>query len=220
VTGRQKGPRPDLIAALSPLAARFGGQPALVFAPGPSLPKLWSVDRELPCPAIAIGDAWRLARKADVLYHSDALWWRHHRLVPDFAGMKIGTHECRYVKGLLCLEMTGVAGFDPRLGMLRYGLNSGHAAIHLAAQLGASPIVLVGFDQRMVGGRNHWFGEHPREIRGHRDGSPYQRWIGYFAELAVELQRRGISVLNATPNSALDCFPEVRLEDLWPAPSV
>lgn len=217
-TGLLKDRFKPIADALAPLVERFTGQPALVFAAGPSLPTLWSADRPLPCPAIAVNDAWRIVPAADVLYASDMHWWRYHQGVPAFRGAKVGCYECRRVPGVLNLEMSGEIGFDQRLGSLRHGHSSGCAAIHLAAQLGSCPIVLVGFDYRRVRGKLHFFGEHPTEIAGRNRREPGDPlWDLAFNSLAEELERRSIRVLNATPDSALRAFPSTTLEALWPA---
>lgn len=200
-------------AALEPLCERFEGQAALIFASGPSLPSLWDAERPIPLPSIAINDAWRLAPGADILYASDVAWWRFHQGVPEFVGLKVGCHECWQVRGIVNIELSGPTGYDERLGWIRYGSNSGYAAIHLAAQLGATKIVLVGFDMRTVNGKSHWFGEHDRLINRRR-GSPYTEWFPAFAELGEQLAPRGVEILNATPGSALECFPPIRLEDV------
>lgn len=200
----------DVATALEPLAALFEGRTALVFATGPSLTKLWSPERPIPWPSIAVNDAWKIAPKADILYATDAAWHMHHKGVPDFAGVKVG-YQGPGPAGVIWLQGSGGEGYDPRLGYVRHGQGSGYAAVHLAAQLGARRIVLVGFDGRPVNGLAHYFGEHDRAIR---KPMPFGVWLERFAVLATELKKRGVEVLNATPGSALRCFPTVRLEDI------
>jgi hypothetical protein len=200
-------------AALEPLRDRFAGQMALIFGSGPSLADLWNPARAIPCPAIAVNDAWQIAPKADVLYASDDSWWRFHRVVPEFDGFRVGCFQCYRMPGVINLEVTGQPGYDERLGWLRTGNSSGYAATHLAAQLGARKIVLVGFDLQPVKGRHHFFGEHDPGM-GHRQKSDYAQWCALFAGLGKELTARGIEVVNATPGSALKCVPAVRLEDV------
>jgi hypothetical protein len=206
----------DAAAALTPFKDRFTNQTALVFATGPSLTKLWHPERPLLCPAIAVNDAHRIVPGADILYGTDVAWWQHHQAVPGFKGLRVG-YRGPGPAGVAWLQGSGTEGFDSRLGYVRHGFNSGHAAVHLAAQLGAVRIVLVGFDMRDPNGKAHFFGNHSRQIeRRHLDH--YARWIGIFAVLAKELEKRGIQVLNATPGSALKCFPFVRLEDVCREP--
>lgn len=200
-------------AILEPLVHQFRRQTALVFAPGPSLPSLWPPKRVPPCPSIAVNDAWEIVPAADALYAADAEWWRYHHKTIEYRGLRVGTWESWFVPGLANLEMSGADGFDDRLGWIRHGSNSGCGAIHLAGQLGARRIVLVGFDQRRVNGESHWFGEHPRIISRGRS-SPYERWVPSFEKLRDALAARGVEVLNATPGSALTCFEMVELETI------
>lgn len=199
-------------AALEPLIARFTGQTALVFASGPSLTSLWSAKREIGLPSIAVNDAWKVAPGADVLYATDAKWWLHHKGVPGFHGLKVG-YQGPGPAGIVWLKGTGGSGYDPQLGCVRHGQGSGYAAVHLAAQFGARRIVLVGFDCREVAGKPHYFGAHPKAIRS---PMPFALWQERFEGLGQELKRRRVTILNATPGSALKCFKPVELERICP----
>jgi hypothetical protein len=203
--------------SLNPLLEIFAGQTALIFASGPSLTKLWSADRPLPLPSIAVADAWRIAPKADALYATDQKWWMHHKGVPEFQGVKIG-YQGPGPAGIIWLSGSGREGYDERLGFIRHQWNSGGSSIHLAAQLGARRIVLIGFDFRVIDGRRHFFGEHPREIESISQ-SRYDSWAELMSELARELERRKVEVLNATPGSALKTWPFVDLEKICREPS-
>jgi hypothetical protein len=203
--------------SLDPLRPLFSGQTALIFASGPSLSKLWNPERPIPRPSIAVNDSWKIAPSADVLYATDVRWWMHHRGVPDFRGVKIG-YQGPGPAGIIWLTGTGNEGYDERLGFVRHQWNSGAASIHLAAQLGARRIVLIGFDFRIVGGKHHFFGAHPHEIE-RVSQSRYDSWAEMMRELAKELKRRKVEVVNATPGSALTIWPPVDLEEICGEPS-
>lgn len=96
--------------------------------------------------------------------------------------------------------------FD-RAGHVGSGGNSGFQAINLAAQLGADPIVLVGFDMRVDHGL-HWHGRHAGNLR---NPSPtnIREWRQRLNLAAASLAARGITVLNASPESALTAYPIV-----------
>jgi hypothetical protein len=57
-----------------------------------------------------------------------------------------------------------------------------------------------------VNGRQHWHGVHKGSLRNHGDGI-YRDWIKSFDSLLEPLEKRGVSVINCTPNSSLRCFP-------------
>lgn len=195
--------------ALKSLVPIFAGNTTLIFASGPSLPNLWSADRSIPFPSIAVNDAWKIAPTADILYATDAHWYLHHKGVPKFEGVKVG-YGGPGPAGVIWLQGSGPSGFDERLGWVRHGLNSGYVAVHLAAQLGARRIVMVGFDMRPVNGKAHWFGDHPKRVSR---AMPFERWITNFGDLAKIMKGRDVEVVNATPGSALKCFPFVSLDD-------
>ena len=76
---------------------------------------------------------------------------------------------------------------------------TGAQSILLAHHLGAQQIVLLGFDNKP----GHWAAlkhyAYPRPC----EPEAYQTYAANFAEVA----QLGLSVVNATPGSALDCFP-------------
>jgi hypothetical protein len=163
---------------------------------------------------IAVSDAWRLMPWADALYSCDARWWDLHQ--PAFAGDKWSSHHLpdndkRAAASRHGLNLVrGRAGqgfsFDPEC--IHYGANSGFQAVNLALLFGARRIVLVGFDMRLVGGRSHFFGEHPA---GLRRTSNHRNFISAFEVAAASLPA-GIEIRNATPGSALRGFPSIDLD--------
>ena len=64
-------------------------------------------------------------------------------------------------------------------------------------------IVLVGFDFR--GG--YFFGSHPR---GAQLANQIPQYMPFFEKAAKSLPE-GVEIVNATPNSALECFPMMGL---------
>lgn len=193
---------------LQALIPRFEGSTALIFATGPSLPEIWNGHRS-ELPKIAVNDAWHIVPDADVLYACDTKWWEHHwHEVREYPALKVGYETT--IKDVYPLMGTGETGFDGKLGKVRHGYNSGHQATHLAAQLGAKRIILIGFDMHDKNGE-HFFGQHPQKIRV---SLSFDLYVDRFRYLASALEKRGIEVLNCTPGSALPWFPIVDLEDV------
>lgn len=197
------------------------GETAVVIATGPSL-TAEQVDRVRGrARVIVVSDAWRLAPWADVLYSCDAKWWHHHRDAQKFAGLKVGLTDCITFPAVRLMRHRQRDGFDPDPGYLATGANSGYQAVHLAAHFGASRIVLLGFDMRVVPlpkgvaakVKTHFFGDHPPALQ--RD-NPFATWIQRFRTLAAPLRDRGIDVINCTPGSALDAFPAGELDEVFP----
>lgn len=93
-------------------------------------------------------------------------------------------------------------------GRVTYGGNSGHQAVHLAYNLGASRILLLGYD---FGGDAHWFGEHPQPLKS---GHDFDLWLREMALLGLGLQRAGVEVINCSRKSAITCFPRMSIDDV------
>lgn len=90
------------------------------------------------------------------------------------------------------------------------GSNSGYQAMNIALLAGAARIVLVGYDAKPgPGGRAHWFGAHPDKTE-----APYDCMRDVFKQAAgiVRAWKAPVEILNASPGSAIDCFPRVDLE--------
>lgn len=152
---------------------------------------------------IAVNDAYRLAPWADVLIANDAAWWRVHRGVPDFAGEKYCLEASAATSGAVTvLDYTGETGIETEPTGLRSGRCSGGAAINVALHLGATRIVLLGYDMR----GDHFFGRHPAPLRTTQPHQ-FETFRDALATMADPLHRLGVSVINCTPASALTCFP-------------
>jgi len=198
-----------------------------------SVPKLWPVstivclgsgpslttsDVDDACqhaPVIAINDAYRLlpAGKSDVvLYAADRKWIDWHDGVPGFAGPKYsieGLDPATTRQDWQVLRNTGFLGLELEPTGLRAGYNSGFQAINLAVHLGATRILLLGYDLSPApDGRTHWFGDHPD-----RQPSPYGAMLEAFPSLVEPLAALGIPVVNCSRRTALTTFPCMALED-------
>ncbi len=191
----------------------WAGETAVIVAGGPSL-SLKQV-REIGvarahdrCRVIAVSDAVYPCWFADICFSSDAKWWDHHLGVPSFKGQKV-SRNCLGRYDVYYLRETGDTGFDPTPGTVRHGSNSGHQAVHLAAQLGAGRIVLVAMDFSDGGARDHWFGLH----RGSMDMySETEKWRSALRVLTAELANREIEVVNASLASTITWLPMTTLE--------
>jgi len=162
---------------------------------------------------MAVGDAYRLFPAAHWLYHCDAAWWDVHHGCPDFTGEKWsstgdGNDKTAAAKrhGLKLIAGRHREGFCLAPGIIHYGSNSGFQAINLALQFGCRRLVLVGFDMT----RGHFFGEHPQPLIRNND---YRRFVPHFKR-AAEMLPQGTEIINATPGSALTCFPYRPLSEM------
>lgn len=150
---------------------------------------------------IAINDAHRLAPWADVLYGCDYKWWHWHGGVPEFRGAKF-TQDPRAAEefGLRWIESKVGEGLSDDPGIIHQGMNSGFQAINLAYLMGATRIILLGYDMQF-GPNNeaHYFGDHPDKVR-----SNYEPWQKFFHEAA---NQGLVDIINCTRRTALTAFP-------------
>lgn len=133
---------------------------------------------------------------ADALYGHDLPWWKiYEKKVREvFKGALIGAaFKWRDI------ERHPVPMYQ----------NSGCGAISYAVSRGATRIILIGFDCQKTGGKAHHHGDHPPSLGNAKSMS---KWAPLFSKLAVDMKRRGVEVLNASRETALQCFPRIDLE--------
>lgn len=164
---------------------------------------------------IVINGAYELAPWADCLYGSDVhRFWTWRQGVPDFKGLKytVWTEPGRKKKaaelGLLALQHVGDTGLSLDPTTLMTGKNSTYAAMNLAVHFGAKRIVLLGVDmQRGPRGEMHCHADHPDKSM-----PPCALAMSLFPSLVKPLAELGVTVVNCTRRTALDCFPRQPLE--------
>jgi hypothetical protein len=150
-----------------------------------------------------------LAPWADILYAADSKWWDHYGdRALKFAGRKVTIRGSQY-KGLLWLRQSAERTFDVRPNYLATGGNSAYQALHIAVHLGARRVILLGVDMKVAGRRKHWFGDHPHKLNTMPN---FGNWMKAFRRLAPIMEKRGVEVINCSPDSALDAFPRQSLE--------
>lgn len=162
-------------------------------------------------PVVVINNGYQLAPWADVLYAADRKWIDWHNGVPGFTGPKysITSADPTTRPDWTVLENTGVLGLEPAPTGLRTGYNGGYQAINLAMHIGASRILLLGYDLGIgVDGRTHWHGDHPD-----RQPAPFYAMLDAFPTLVEPLRAAGVTVVNCSRRTALACFPCAALED-------
>jgi hypothetical protein len=146
-----------------------------------------------------------------VLYAADARWWRWHRGVMSFEGLKycLTPEIVNEPWRIQVLKNTGHDGLELDPQGLRTGRNGGYQAVNLAVHLGAGRIVLLGYDmQPGPKGEQHWHHDHPTRIQ-----SPYPLFLEKFATLVAPLEQAGVRVVNCSRRTALACFPKQSLRE-------
>lgn len=175
----------------------WSGQTATIVASGPSAA---ATDFELlrGRRVIAINLSWQLVPWADVLYGMDGQFWHLLEGLPQFPGRKVTSSPMAAQSfGIDCLFCIGN--------------NSGMRAINLAEAYGAKRILLIGFDMHVRAGV-HWHAPHAGRLHNPVAAS-MQIWRTDMARHAPLYRKRGLTIINCTPGSALDCFPRMSLQE-------
>ena len=190
-----------------PLGA-WKGETAFILGGGPSLKGFDAECLRGKGRIIAVNDAGlHLAPWADVLFWADRRWldWNHDKLGLHTGAWKVTrswphlplphkVHWLDFKPKILSTSPTALGG-----------ICGGSSALNLAFLLGADPIVLLGFDMRP----GNWHSNHRKPPA---PGQHANKFIPTLTAMAPEIAAHGVRVLNATPGSALECFPMVDIE--------
>lgn len=154
-------------------------------------------------PVIAVNSSWRRVPECTYIYAGDFAWWEQHRHeIPVPA-------EC-WTCSALAAHRYGLNLFaPPRCATF----NSGMRAIQFAAHLGATRIVLLGYDCAVDAG-THWHGDHPGVLKN-PDTSSVLRWREEFQYLAENMW--SVEVINCSRRTTLTSFTKSTLERVFHA---
>ena len=183
---------------------------AIVLASGPSLTgEQTAAAKASGHFTMVVNSTYKLMPDADVLYAGDFLWWKVH--YPDvkktFKG-KMWTQDSsaasRY-PGINRLKATNREGLGKQF--IHINGNSGVQALNLAYLWGYTRIILLGFDMKLgPKGAKHWHPDHPAPMV---QNQTFGEWLHKLEKVAKDCREVKLQVLNATPDSAMKCFPLV-----------
>jgi hypothetical protein len=163
---------------------------------------------------IAINSSWQRVPFAEILFFADDRWWNeyHKAVLEGFVGRITTLAEAVHHPRLEKFHRRKIPGLstDPRTLMVRRTSLTG--AINLALHMGFREMVLLGADGGpAANGRLHHHAEY-------KWGISAQFWAEQREDLkaaAHDLKRLGVSVVNASPGSALaDLWPIAMLDDV------
>ena len=162
---------------------------------------------------IGVNDAaFHYTDLCDCMFFGDKQWFVHHRWalkrLPFFC--VTSTRDRReYPKWLKVLHRQGI-GITTAPSELGWNGNSGIAALNLAVKLGASTVYLLGFDFKLgQNGESNWH----ENLLNDPDPMLYKSWIPFVEKyVGPPLEKLGINVWNANPDSDLNVFPKCTME--------
>ena len=129
------------------------------------------------------------------MFAHDLYWWKHYgqEVKAGFAGEMASA-----------VRWPGVEQFKvPRFP------NSGCGAVAIAAARGAKRIILGGYDCQKTDGKSHHHGDHPRTLG---NAGSIATWLPMFRRLALDMQAAGVTIINASRETALTVFELQPLE--------
>jgi hypothetical protein len=148
-------------------------------------------------PTIAVNNSWRAAPFCSAIYAADCCWWEEY-------GEEITIPVERWCGDNFTASRFGIKHLESKISG---SFNSGQRAIELAIHMGATRVLLVGYDCSIRHGA-HWHGQH--SILANPDSFSVNRWHEEFKRLQQKYS--SIEILNCSRRTRLKCFPVMSLE--------
>lgn len=164
-----------------------------VLATGPSLSQSVVDSVKGRCNVVAVSNAYKLAPWADAMVSCDASWWNNNPEAMGFQGRKFTTAP----------DWQGLSDLERVPGVVS-GTNSGLLGLMVAVQLGATRIMMIGYDMRGT----HFFGPHPAPLR-----NPNAARFEVFKKQFERYKPLGVEIVNCTPGSALKAYQMADLHE-------
>ena len=175
---------------------------------------------------IGINAAFRLGNWIEFIFFGDGgFYLKNRKSLLKHPGLKV---SCSPKIDTVRFKSAGVKylqrdhnrakGISKNLHKVSWNNNSGGAAISFAVHLGVSRIILLGFDMCNAGDHSqHWHNLYGRSSgqppkKPHR--LPFHRHLLGFPFIAEDAKKMGIEIINASPNSAIEEFPKVKVKEL------
>lgn len=157
----------------------------------------------------AVKECWLMAKDCQMVYAADGDWWDHYEGLPEYKGRKITVNVDAANKwDLECVTYISTLNWNCG-GHIATGGNSGFQAMALAEMHGYERIILLGYDYGFKPNQDkHWW---DATIKRHCRSSNYTDWIKRMNQAAPLIQAE---VLNASRESAINCFPRVDIKDV------
>jgi hypothetical protein len=113
----------------------------------------------------------------------------------------------------LYLLRTRFAGLSEKLGEIQSGANSGHGAFNYAYLKRARKVCLFGYDYSEKNGEHHHKPEQYSWYTAGQNARYWESWGHCYIEDLRQIEAAGMTVLNASLNSSVKCFPRCSVEE-------
>lgn len=213
-----------------PVEPKFQGQTIACIATGPSLTlQQVEIARAKGFVLFGCNRVWEIVPDLSVLYGCNEKFWAHYwdDDLASYPAEKWTTNRIAARKfGLNVIAERDARGLSNDPGRIHHGHGSGYSMLNLAYLMGASRIVLLGYDLRYAPDYDgsekkagstprHYFGEYPSDLlhwpkMSLKEGV-HVGLIEYYRSVS---KQSVVEIINCTPGSALDCFPRMDIDAL------
>jgi len=159
---------------------------------------------------IACNNSWELT-DCEILYFGDTKWWdkvwgNRQKVEKQFDGVVCTSALSSLKMGLKVKHIRRVSsvGIDKRPDYLRWNHNTGMSAINIAYHLGATKIVLLGFDMRTIKGMKNYHNDHKEMPESEKNMKKrFELHMNGVLAISRDAKKYGVEIYNATPGSAI-----------------
>lgn len=168
---------------------------------------------------IGVNGAFQLGPWVSICAFMDEDTFEEHEieLMTKFRGLKVTTNDNimhkKYIKHFIKFlqkEPNKQHGISDLPGSHGGNGNSGAFAINVAHKLGVKRIFLFGFDMNMTNGYSHFHNDYPGPWKPDIPATHLRD----FPDIAKDAKRLGLQIYNVNPNSSIEQFPKITLQEL------
>jgi hypothetical protein len=172
---------------------------------------------------LGVNQAYKLGSWVDVCWFGDKGWYEDNiPTINDYGGLIATCSACRPELKRVRVKYVGrgkQSGLETkRRTHIGWNGNSGASAVNFAYWLGATTIVLLGFDMQnpedSKDKQSHWHNDYKVrwDKKAGRLSNPYPRFQKYWPQIAKDAEEVGLKIINATVGGALEVFERKSLE--------
>ena len=169
---------------------------------------------------IGCNDAYLYGPWIDFCFFGDKSWFRgnamregHREALKGFKGICVHPAKKTVIKDRWVKIIRRQAhryGIDDKPDVVLWNKNTGLCAIDFAVKLGASLIILLGFDMKLSEeGNSNWHEDNfisPKQ-------ADYDRFKGCAPAIAEDARALGVGIINANPESTMDAFDRMTFQE-------
>lgn len=135
--------------------------------------------------------------------------------VPKVLSVEPEVRPCANIAGALYIMRARFPGFSDDPALIQSGANSGFGAVNYAYLKRAKHICLFGFDYRPG---PHYCQERYVDDRGNpqpadQNARYWVNWGDNFNDCRAQLEREGVTIMNASIHSTVKAFPKCSIEE-------